>query len=245
MKKFVSLLLAGTCLSVGAMLASCGQNGKVTTTVTEEEWRSMFVLSNETVNGSYIEGGQNETLTITVANNQCISTTVEPDETFSGYIFLKDDVWYFGEDGARGLTYWEMQGITCITFGYIFEPFGNCENDFDKFTYDADKKAYVRNNNNRISEVYVENGKIAKILYNEGETEEPTHTFIFGSYGTTAIGSFPEFCFNHTYETDWTYDEDAHWYACTTENCGMSQEGDWHEWNPDRTECIICGYKKN
>ena len=227
---------------------ACGQTKTesvtVQTTVTEAEWKNLFVLSNCTVNGSYTEDGE-EAVSITVADNKCIVMNIEHDLTTCTYIFCKDDVWYYGKVQDNMTGYFEAKGVTCIDFAVIFPGVSGIADKFNDFTYDSSQKSYVLNTTNKRIEVYVEDGKIAKLLYDEDpEDEAPTHTFVFSNYGTTVLTDFPEFCFDHTYDTEWSYNENGHWYQCTNEGCGAGQNSGNHFCDANNI-CEICGYEKS
>lgn len=53
----------------------------------------------------------------------------------------------------------------------------------------------------------------------------------------------------HTFETDWTYDENEHWKAASCEHKDIKSEVSEHDFvtkaGENREECIVCGYSRN
>lgn len=213
MKKLISLILAiCTCLSLGVLLTACDDGSEeevvVTTVASTDEWKNLFLPTNCTVNGSYVEGGQNETVTIKVADGKWTYTVVEPDETFGACYLLKDGAWHFAEHeegvwGELSAARWLSDKGSSLTIGDVWERFYGYENEFDSFSYDEGLKAYVQVKEksyydanldayvDREVAVYVENGKLAKIEYFTDMNRQSTEaSFMFVDYGTTVVAEF-------------------------------------------------------
>lgn len=285
MKKLFAILMV-ICLTLSLFaFVSCnkggddGGSGNVSTTVTEEEWKKLFFASTVTINGTYIEDGE-ETVSVKVANNQCVISVVEADESFVQYMFYENGIWYCAEEN-RGLYY--VDEATWISVGSslrlrdIFEQF-DYENMYGEFVYDETKKAYVYTVKGETEEytfegftkvytsydstvsIYVEDGKIAKIetvdggydyvaSYDDGtsevlgSSEATSGVYVFTDHSTTTIESFPSFCINHSFSSEWTIDDDEHWHACQTEKCGAKMSCDDHEYVDGA--CTTCGYQGN
>lgn len=217
---------------------------KVTTVANAEEWKQLFVLTNCTALGH--ADREESVVTITVADNQCIIITNGPSYSSTYYLFEKNGTWYEGSATARGYTSTEKPKMTGIMLGDAFESFEKYADEYSEFIYDESQKAYVKqwthaSGTVRTCTVYVENGKLAKISYRNGNYS--SDELIFSNYGTTVIDSFPEFCTEHTYEETMSFDDDFHWYGCTTEGCGNTQGMYFHDLS--ETGCTECGYKKD
>ena len=234
-----------TCTECGDTKTEAVKYTVVTTVADGAQWDSLFDLTNCTVSGSYKDGGEEKGYTATVADDKCVVIHEESDGNEEFYMFLKDGVWYGGERGSAGLICWESDDTDGITLVDIFELF-DFKGEFGSFTYDSGLGAYVAFKNDNYFKVYVEDGKLVKINYHYSDREVPSYTFVFENYGSAVIDSFPEFCFDHTFETEWSYDESAHWHVCATEGCGKTSDYDVHVGGPNvLIECEICGYDPN
>lgn len=195
MKRLFAILMA-LCLSVSLFaFVSCdkggddGDSGEITTTVTKEQWESMFVVTNVTINGTYVEDGLEEH-TILVADNKMVSSIVEHDGEFTTYIFKRDGKWYMGRiiNGINACQEFSYIGdeINLTMLGFIF----NYQDKYDSFTYDEENKCYVYETEDRVStqeqgtmtvtttryadtaKIYVENGKLIRIVFIKGASQD-------------------------------------------------------------------------
>lgn len=48
----------------------------------------------------------------------------------------------------------------------------------------------------------------------------------------------------HTYKTEWSYDDTHHWHDCNGENCNDIADKAIHAYSNDNSTCSVCGYKK-
>ena len=131
--------------------------------------------------------------------------------------------------------------------------------DFVSFP-DAQGFTKVYTSYDSTASIYVEDGKIVKIEtvdggyeyvanYDDGTSEvlgssdATSGVYVFTDHSTTTIESFPSFCINHSFSSEWTIDDEEHWHACQTEKCGAKRSCDDHEYVDGA--CTTCGYQGN
>ena len=93
----------------------------------------------------------------------------------------------------------------------------------------------------------IDGGYESKLVYPNGDEtvssdEGTTFSFTFSDYDTTVIDGFPSFCTSHTAVDAWSTDENLHWHACQTQNCGQKIDKGWHD--VEDGVCTVCGYEK-
>ena len=171
------------------------ENTVVTTVKDQAEWNSLFEIENCTVNCVVQIGtGDDNTGTVQLMldGNRAITQMVHEDDSETMYSLIKDNVLYHGEMVDGKLSYWKAsENTTSIDMRQLIGIL--IEDDFSKVTYDAEKNAYISVVQNETHEIYVENGKIVKILSTIAYSTAGSAVIEFVNYGTTVIESFPEF----------------------------------------------------
>ena len=194
-----------------------GGSGEISTTVSSDEWENMFIVTNVTINGTYVEDGLEEH-TILVADKKMVSTIVEHDGEFTTYIFERDGKWYMGRiiNGINACQEFSYTGeeINITMLGFIF----NYQDKYDSFTYNEEEKCYEYKTEDKVTtqvegtmtvtttryadttKIYVENGKLIRIIFTKGASqdvvvyEDGTEETFTGEenvydYGFTSYGS--------------------------------------------------------
>lgn len=225
------------------------ENTVVTTVKDQAEWLKLFEIENCTIDAVLQIGEDPNNVGIVRMKhdgNRAVTETSHGNENETIYSLLKDNILYQGAITNGELSYYKVaENLSKLDIRYTINF--SIQEDFSKVTYDADKKAYISVMPNETHEIYVENGKIVKIMSTIGDTMKGYATIEISNFGTTVIESFPEFCFNHIFGTTWTYTAAGYWHACTNEGCAEKQDFVAHrldEFGLTADPCDVCGYGK-
>jgi len=176
-----------------------GTENTVATTVKDQaEWLKLFEIENCTID-AVLQIGEDPNNTGIIHmkqdGNRAITETSRANQIQTVYSLLKDNILYQGELVNGKVSYSKAaENISKLDIRFIINI--TVQEDFSQVTYDADKKAYISELPNEIHEIYVENGKIVKMISTIGGSMKGYATIEFSNFGTTVIENFPAFQFD-------------------------------------------------
>lgn len=178
------------CILLTSLLIGCEQSSSdIKYTITKDEWDALVGVTNYTVQSKDNEGIE--------YNNYLHKYTEEAIDIDGTLIIFLDDKQYFLSEKE---TSWVALDCTTLNFekGYLLE---NC--NFEDYTYDESKKAYVSriNDQNYWNELVFENGILIKsttFMLKEDLNEDNCYIIerTFSNIGTTKV-DIPEYSFGY------------------------------------------------
>ena len=158
-----------------------------------DEWNAVLggaYLNNVTYKSTETNGDDVEIIIVKEYNGVLYITEIEGDDTDSCYFVTKDGAGYivYEEDGE--FVGEEADEYFYTDYSYIGGLAEYFLDEFEKFSYDADKKCYHADDlHGSIVDVYIENGKLVKFTVVD---DYANITYEFDAYGNSLVEA-PDF----------------------------------------------------
>ena len=239
----------------------CGYEKIEMSKVTDTTWKeAMTSTSNYTVNQTFTDGNTKISIVVYIAGND-VQMVQNNNGKIDKFILTKvgDKYYEYSFSNNEWIAHEISKDIYESIKGNFFEYF---KNEYSKFTYDTSANVYELKNLAVTESMVLKNIKIGfkgnKIvtfdadLMGGNETTKITCT----NFGTTVV-EIPTDVHEHTYSTEWSYDEENHWHATTCGHEGGKDKNshEFDEWTVktpateeaegiETATCTICGYEK-